>query len=110
MIEWFAANKLIRNLEKTNVMKFVTKNLPHCALTIGYKDKYIEEVVSTKFLGIHLDNHLNSNNHIDQIIPKLSAACYVVRQTLSFCQSKHSQVKLLRLFSLCCQVWNNFLG
>jgi hypothetical protein len=60
-------------------MKFVTKNMPHSPLTIGYKDKYIEEVVNTKFLGIHLDNHLNWNNHIDQIIPKLSAACYMVR-------------------------------
>jgi hypothetical protein len=84
MIEWFAANKLILNLEKTNVMKFVTKNLPHCALTIGCKDKYIEEVVNTKLLGIHLDNHLNWNNHIDQIIPKLSAACYEVRQMYHF--------------------------
>jgi hypothetical protein len=84
MIEWFAANKFILNLERTNVMKFVTKNLPHCALTIGYKDKYKEEVVNTKFLGIHLDNHLNWNNHNDQIIPKLSAACYAVRQMYHF--------------------------
>jgi hypothetical protein len=84
MIEWFAANKLTLNLEKTNVMKFVTKNLLHCALTIGYKDKYIEEVVNTKFLGMHLDNHLNWNNHIDQIIPKLSAACYAVTQVYHF--------------------------
>jgi hypothetical protein len=84
MIEWFAANKLILNLEKTNIMKFVTKNMPHCPLTIGYIDKYIEEVVNTKFLGMHLDNHLNWNNHIDQIIPKLSAACYAVRQMYHF--------------------------
>jgi hypothetical protein len=37
VIEWFAANKLVLNLEKTNTMKFVTNNSPHCALTIGYK-------------------------------------------------------------------------
>jgi hypothetical protein len=84
MIKWFAANKLILNVEKTNIMKFVTKNLPHCALTIGYKNKYIEEVVSTKFLGIHLHNHLNWKDHIDQIIPRLSAAYYVVRQIYHF--------------------------
>jgi hypothetical protein len=65
-------------------MKFVTKNLPHCALTIGYIDKYIEVVVHTKFLGLHPDNHLNWNNHTDQIIPKLSAACYAVRQMYHF--------------------------
>jgi hypothetical protein len=84
MIEWFAGNELILNLEKTNVMKFVTKNLSHCTLTIGYQDRYIEEVVNTTFLGVHLDNHLNWNNHIDQIIPKLSAACYAVREMYHF--------------------------
>jgi hypothetical protein len=60
-------------------MKFVMHNSPHCALTISYKDKYIEETVNTKFLGLQLDNHLNWKNHIDQMIPKLNAACYAVR-------------------------------
>jgi hypothetical protein len=79
MIEWFSANKLVPNLEKTNIMKFVMNNSPHCALNIGYKDKYIEETVNSKFLGLHLDNHLNWKDHIDQMIPKLSGACYAVR-------------------------------
>jgi hypothetical protein len=69
MIEWFAANKLGLNLEKTNIMKFVTSNSPHYALTIGYKDKYIEETVNSKCLGLDLDNHLNWKDHIDQMIP-----------------------------------------
>jgi hypothetical protein len=60
-------------------MKFLMSNSPHCALTIGYKDKYIEETANSKFLGLHLDNHVNWNYHIDQMIPKLSAACYTVR-------------------------------
>jgi hypothetical protein len=59
-------------------MKFVTNNSPHYALTIDYKGKYIEETVNTKFLGLHLDNHLNWKNHIDQTVPKLSGACYTV--------------------------------
>jgi hypothetical protein len=79
MIEWFSANKLVLNLEKTNIMKFVTNNSPHCALNIGYKDTYIEETVNSKFHGLHLDNHLNWKDHIDQMIPKLSEACYAVR-------------------------------
>jgi hypothetical protein len=37
MIEWFAAKKLLLNLEKTNIMKPVTSNSPHCALTIVIK-------------------------------------------------------------------------
>ena len=30
MIEWFSANKLVLNPEKTNILKFVTNNLPYC--------------------------------------------------------------------------------
>jgi hypothetical protein len=40
MINWFAANKLVLNLNETNIMKFITNNSPHSALCIGYKGKY----------------------------------------------------------------------
>jgi hypothetical protein len=40
--KWFSANKLSLNLEKTNVIKFITKNSQY-PLNIGYNDKYIEE-------------------------------------------------------------------
>jgi hypothetical protein len=76
---------LVLNLEKTNIMKFVTNNLPYCALTIGHEDKYVEEAVNLKFLGIQIDNHLNGKNHVDQIIPKLSTACCMVRQIYYIC-------------------------
>jgi len=87
MIEWFSANMLVLNLEKTNIMKYVTINQPYCALMISHKDKYIEEVVNLKFLGIQIGNHLNWKNHIDQIIPKLSVACYMVRQMYHICNN-----------------------
>jgi hypothetical protein len=61
--------------------------LPYCALTIGHKDKYIQEAVHLKFLGIQIDNHLSWKNHIDQIIPKLSAAFYMVRQMYHICNN-----------------------
>ena len=36
-------------------------------------------MLNMKFLGLQIDNHLNRKNHIEQMIPKLSAACYAVR-------------------------------
>ena len=87
MIEWFSAKKLVLNSEKTNIMKFVTVNQPHCALTISYKDKGIEEAVNLNFLGIQIGNHLNWRNHIDQIIPKQSIACYMVSQMHHICNN-----------------------
>jgi hypothetical protein len=34
------ANKLVLNLDKTNIMKFKTSNSSHSTLHIGYKEKY----------------------------------------------------------------------
>jgi len=33
-------------------MKFITKNSAHSTLHIGYKEKFIENTVNTKFLGL----------------------------------------------------------
>jgi len=87
VIERFSANKSVLNLGKTNIIKFVTNNLPYYALTIVHKDKHIEEAVNLKFLGTHIDNHLNWKNHIDQTVSKLSAACYTVRQMFHICNN-----------------------
>jgi hypothetical protein len=42
MIKWFAT-KLVLNLDKTNIMKFMMSNSPHSALCTGYEEKCIEE-------------------------------------------------------------------
>jgi hypothetical protein len=41
--KWLTANKLARNRDKTNIIKFITNNSPQYALIIGYDQKYIEE-------------------------------------------------------------------
>jgi hypothetical protein len=53
------------------------KNSPQHTLSIGYKEKYVEESVNTKFLGLQ-NNQLNWKNRIYQLVPKLSGACYAV--------------------------------
>ena len=35
--------------------------------------------MSTKFLFLQIDNHINCKNHIEQRIPKLIGACYAIR-------------------------------
>jgi hypothetical protein len=77
--KWFTSNKLALNLDKTNVIKSITNNLPQYSLSIGYNEKYMEESLNSKFLGLQIDNHLIWKNHIGQMIPKLSRACYAVR-------------------------------
>jgi hypothetical protein len=77
--KWFTANKLVLNLDKTSIMKFITNTLSHSLLHTGYKEKCIEETVNTKCLGLQIDNHLNWKNHIEQMIAKLSGSCYAIR-------------------------------
>jgi hypothetical protein len=80
MSKWFEANQLVLNTEKTNTLKFKTSNVPHQQLTIRYKQKYIKEITSIQFLGIRIDSYITWKTHINQVIPKLSAACYAVRK------------------------------
>jgi hypothetical protein len=56
VLEWFEANKLVLNLEKTNIIKFVTLNSPLYTMTTGYKDKYTKETVYITFLGLQIDS------------------------------------------------------
>ena len=76
MIKWFVANYLVLNLDKINIMKFITKNSAHSTLHIGYKENNIKETVNIKFLGLPISNLINSKNHTEGMIPKFSAACY----------------------------------
>jgi hypothetical protein len=58
-----------------NIMKFITKNSSYSTLHIGYKEKYIVQTVNANFPGLQIDIHIN----IEQMIPKLSGACYAAR-------------------------------
>jgi hypothetical protein len=73
------AYKLIVILDKQNATTFISNNLPHCALSIGYKEECIEVTVNADFLVYKLKNYIKWKNNIDQLILELSGACYEVR-------------------------------
>ena len=83
--QWFCINQLVLNITKISVIKFTPKTTAHVPLAIYYKDNVIDEVKSTKFLGIHIDNHTNWKNHIEQILPKLGAACFLIGNYIEIC-------------------------
>ena len=60
---WFKLNKLSLNIDKTNFMIFKNKynNKPMPDFKIEIDSKYIEQVDTTKFLGILIDNNLPAN-------------------------------------------------
>ena len=65
-------NNLVLTLDKTIIMKFITKNSLHSTVHIGHKEKCMLETVNTEFLGLQIDTHINWKNHIEEMIPKLT--------------------------------------
>jgi hypothetical protein len=105
----FTSNKLVLNLDKTNIIKFITNKSPQYDLKIGYDEKYTEESINTKFLGLYTDNHLNWKNHIHLMIPTLSRACYAIR-FMSRISSTDTLKSIYFLFPFQNEIWNYFLG
>jgi hypothetical protein len=75
MSKWFSANKLALNLHKTNMTKFVMKNLPQHTLSIGYKEKYVEKSGNTKFLGLKIDKTPKLEKSNDQLVLTWCMVC-----------------------------------
>ena len=48
-------------------------------MNIIYNNKPIANVTDTKFLGRVINNSLTWKTQTEQIIPKLSTACYAIR-------------------------------
>ncbi len=62
LCQWLYINQLVLNFSKTNIKKFTPKTTAHVPLDIYYKDNVIDEVESTKFVGMHIDNHMDCKN------------------------------------------------
>ena len=86
--EWFKINLLSLNFDKTYYVQFGTKNGNEININISYGNKPITGTHSTKFLGLVVDNILSWKNHADQLMSKLSNACYAVRTVKSFMSHK----------------------
>jgi hypothetical protein len=77
--DWFKANLLTLNFDKTYYIQFITKNSSTININIGYDNKQITNSTSTKFLGLIIDNMLSWKSHIVWPMSTSSSACYVIR-------------------------------
>ena len=69
MIEWFKANKLSLNLNKTVGIKFWDNKKP---FTICADNITIQMAEHTKFLGVYIDYRLNWQKHITNLLNRLN--------------------------------------
>ena len=85
LTDWFKANKLSLNINKTNYRLFPKKNIhidPTHNLRIANIN--IDQVKSTKFLGIHIDQQLKWDVHVDLIKSKISSLLFNMNKVKHF--------------------------
>ena len=76
--EWFKANLLFLNFDKTDLIQFTNKITCTSDIQITYDDKHICTAIETKFLGLFINNNLYWKTHIECIMSKLNSACYTM--------------------------------
>ena len=70
LINWFNANKLTFNVEKTICLLF-QPNGSKKEFDVEINGTFIKSTETTKFLGMWLDHHLNWSTHTEKLITKL---------------------------------------
>ena len=76
---WFNVNLLTLNFNKTQYLKFRTKNYYNVNTQIKYDQECITNATEIKFLGLTINYILSWKQHIEQVINKMCSACYALR-------------------------------
>ncbi len=88
-IQYFNKLNLKTNSTKSNFIQFCLRNKDSDnSLTVMLDETEIEEVYSTKFLGIHLDRGLTWDSHIDHVCSKISSGIYILRKLSEYCPTQ----------------------
>ena len=110
--QWLTVNRLSLNVDKTHFMLFRKKNT-RVALneTLYIKGTVINQVESTKFLGVFIDSSLTWRSHIQHIDGKVARGLGILYK----CRKYFSKDVLISLFyafiyphfTYCIEVWGS---
>jgi len=70
---------IIFEFKENSICTIYDKNTFVNEISIDFNDTFISNTSNTKFLGLVITNSLSWKDHITQLTPKLSKACYVLR-------------------------------
>lgn len=111
IITWLSNNNLKININKTNLMQFTQRLNFVPDMNINYQNKSINEIDSTKFLGITIDTKLDWKAHSEDLAKRLSSSAYAlyklapVVQTDALLNAYHGLVAAILRYGLI--FWGN---
>ena len=73
--EYCVANKLVINFDKCCFIEFSMKGEKFPCKALGILNYQFKQVTGCKFLGVHINNRLNWNDHINHVISQVSKSC-----------------------------------
>jgi hypothetical protein len=105
--DWFKNNLLLLNTGKTYCINFTANN--KVERDIGKLGAPIKSTNHIKFVGLTIECSLSWERHNDEIIQKLSLACYMIRniKPLVF---KYVEKYLSFIFSFSHDIWLDLLA
>jgi len=118
--KWFNVNKLCLNIDKTCYSVFGVPDCDKASIKLKLNGLELQQVESTKYLGIIIDSHLTWEKHIDFLykrIIKFTSIFYKIRNYLPNEVKKmiyfaliHSHLNYgVEIYGNCCQTYINKL-
>lgn len=80
VINWLDNNNLNININKTKCIQFLPYNKNPLRVNVNYRNSDIEEVDSTKFLGVIVDKNCNWKAHVEYICKKLDRFVFALKK------------------------------
>ena len=74
---WFGDNSMYLNVDKTQFIRFRNFQKPSENINLNINNRMLNQVKTTKFLGIHIDECLNWKAHCEYVISKLNTSYYL---------------------------------
>lgn len=92
---WCKSNELVLNEAKTSIIQFRTNFRVEKHSKSQYKDLFC---ISTKFLGLFIDENLKWQYHLDHIKTKLSKAIFGIRKIARMSDTKTAIITYFAMF------------
>ena len=112
--DWFKANKLTLNVDKTKFMIFGSNVMLERFqdMQLMYGNNIIERVDEFKYLGVKFDSNLSWSAHVDYLCKNISKRIGIIRRVKHFLPLETivllSNALVLQQFDYGSTVWSNF--